>query len=239
MRHSFGRRPVPEPRSIEFHIVDREGLSTDGWTVICAPKSDKHVTGYSLPAVNGRISLMLAEAEAQLDNYGPALECADSPGACACFADSPSRCAAMELGLVDAGWPVVSPGPTRTASCRAWAHVISRAARRYARCAERNFASLDKGTASIENGDLGPDGKPAQKADGMIKHLSLRQFGHPARELLAPCAQLVEKLSTKLKEMNLEMKDQSGDRPRAGGGGGGGKKKGGGGGKGGKKKGKK
>ena len=109
--------------------------------------------------------------------------------------------------------------------------------RRYARCAERNFASLDKGTASIENGDLGPDGKPAREADGMLKHLNLRQFGHPARELLAPCSQLVEKLSKKLQEMSLEMKDGA-DTPRGGGGGGGGKKKGGGG-KGGKKKGKK
>lgn len=57
-------------RTTEFWMRDLEGhLQSEGWKAWGMPQNDRESTGYFSSAIDGRVLLRLAEAEAQLENF--------------------------------------------------------------------------------------------------------------------------------------------------------------------------
>merc|ERR1712176_248142 len=65
---------IPQNKSTCLWLRDKEGhLQSGGWMAWGAQHNDKESTGYASSAIEGRLLLRLAEAEAQLENYEAAL----------------------------------------------------------------------------------------------------------------------------------------------------------------------
>ena len=61
--------PIGPNRTVNCWGQDHDNLTSHGWNVYVAPHNDLETTGYDAAAIEGRLLLRLAEAEAQLENF--------------------------------------------------------------------------------------------------------------------------------------------------------------------------